>query len=99
MARFDVYAGLGAGDGYVVDVQAPLLDGLATRVVIPLLPAERVSVIRNLNPLVQIGDRTFVAMTQELAAVPRAALRQPIASVDHLRDDIIRALDVLFTGF
>lgn len=51
MARFDVYAGLGAGDGYVVDVQAPLLDQLGTRVVIPLLPAERVSVIRNLNPV------------------------------------------------
>lgn len=39
MARLDVYPSPGRGGGYVVDVQANLLEGLATRTVIPLLPA------------------------------------------------------------
>lgn len=34
MARFDLYSGVGSGKGYVVDVQADLLESLATRVVI-----------------------------------------------------------------
>ncbi len=99
MARFDVYAGVGASGTYVVDVQAPLLDGLATRVVIPLLPRETTPAVRELNPVVEIGDRSFVLMTQELAAIPRSLLRQPVASLTHRRDDITRALDTLFIGF
>ena len=37
MARFDLYADLAGAKVYVVDVQAELLEALATRVVIPLL--------------------------------------------------------------
>ena len=37
MARFDVYA-RPAGAGYVLDVQADILNGLNTRIVVPLLP-------------------------------------------------------------
>jgi len=39
MARFDVYANTGAHaqtTPYLLDVQSPLLDGLGTRVVVPL---------------------------------------------------------------
>ncbi|MBS1183360.1 MAG: plasmid maintenance protein CcdB, partial [Proteobacteria bacterium] len=37
MARFDVFPNPG-GSGYLLDVQADLLDGLNTRIVVPLLP-------------------------------------------------------------
>ena len=54
MARFDVHA-YPSGDGYLLDVQADLLDHLNTRVVVPLLakatapkPASR------LNPVFEI---------------------------------------------
>jgi toxin CcdB len=41
MGRFDVYATPGQdGTGYVLDVQADLLQDLTTRVVVPLLPTE-----------------------------------------------------------
>ncbi len=76
-----------------------MLDGLATRVVIPLLPRDSTVAIQDLNPVIQIGDRSFVLMTRELAAVPRSILRQPIASLTHRRDDSTRALDTLFIGF
>ncbi len=99
MARFDVYAGVGAEEGYVVDVQSPLLYDLATRIVIPLLPHDTTLAVRELNPIVDVGGRSFVLMTQELAAIPRSFLRQPVVSLADRRDDITRALDTLFTGF
>jgi hypothetical protein len=38
-------------------------------------------------------------MTQELAAVPRSDVRRKVGSLSDRRDDIVRALDVLLTGF
>lgn len=37
MARFEVFANPG-GAGYVLDVQADVLNGSNTRIVVPLLP-------------------------------------------------------------
>jgi toxin CcdB len=99
MARFDLYAGLGAGKGYVVDVQADLLEQLATRVVIPLVPRGTSMVVRDLNPVARIDGRDYVVMTQELAAVARSLLRRKVGSLADRRDEISRALDVLLTGF
>lgn len=40
MAQYDVFLN-SDGSGYLLDVQSDLLDGLATRLVIPLLPASQ----------------------------------------------------------
>jgi hypothetical protein len=40
-----------------------------------------------------------VLMTQELASIQKRYLQRPIASLADHRDDITRALDMLFTGF
>ena len=99
MARFDLYSGMGDGERYVVDVQADLLEPLATRVVIPLLPLGVTKVIRNLNPVVRIDDQDFVVVTQELSAVRRSELRRKVGSLADRRDEITRALDILLVGF
>lgn len=99
MARFDLYAGLGSGEGYVVDVQADLLESLRTRVVIPLLPRGAIKVVRDLNPIVRVDDQEYAVMTQELSAVPRSDLRRKVGSLSDRRDEITRALDVLLTSF
>ena len=99
MARFDVYSGVGGGKGYVVDVQADLLELLATRVVIPLLPRDRAEAVRDLNPVVRVDEEDYVVMTQELSAVPRVILRRKVGSLAGWRDEITRALDVLLVGF
>ena len=44
-------------------------------------------------------DMDYVVLTQELAAVPRSSLRRTIGSLAEWRDEITRALDVLFIGF
>ena len=54
MAQFDLYAGLGGGKGYVVDVQTGLLDRLASRVgSVPLLPRRQVEIINDLTPIIR----------------------------------------------
>ncbi|GAJ30798.1 CcdB family protein [Acidomonas methanolica] len=101
MARLDVYPMPGKRRaGYVVDVQAELLSKLATRMVVPLIPAsDAPPPISELNPIIEIQDVPHVFLTQALASIPVSELRKPICSIDTHHDSITRALDVLFVGF
>lgn len=83
---------------YLLDLQAELLGGLNTRVVAPLLPASRARPARHLNPVFEVEGRAVVLSTAELAGVPLAALGEEVASLREHRDEIIAALDFLFTG-
>ena len=99
MPKYDVYPNPG-GIGFVVDVQTDLLDGLATRVVVPLLPIKSAPIpARLLNPVVEIDGDEHVMVTQFLSAVPTSPLGNPVASLGGRADDITRALDMLFQGF
>lgn len=98
MAQFDLYAGVGRANGYVVDVQADLLDRLATRIVAPLMPRDLAAVITGLNPVVEIQGAEFVILMQELAAVPVRELQSRAGTLGHYQDDIKRAMDLLFFG-
>ena len=99
MARFDVYPNP-EGAGYLLDVQANLLDQLNTRVVVPLLLADASPVpAATLNPVFRIGDTLVVMVTQFMAAVPTRLLRQPVANLESARGEIVAAMDLLFQGF
>jgi toxin CcdB len=101
MAHLDVYATPGAGRrGYVLDVQAGLLSGLRTRVVVPLQPAhEAPPGMRNLNPVFDVLGEPYVMVTQSLSSVPVKELGKPLMSGAAWRDDVLRALDVLIGGY
>lgn len=100
MARYDVYPMPGSGKGYVVDVQAELLEHLHTRVVVPLLPeADAPTPIRELNPIFVINGIRHVLLSQALASIARRELKPTQSSLAVQRDDITRALDLLLTGF
>ncbi|HTW28870.1 MAG TPA: CcdB family protein [Acetobacteraceae bacterium] len=100
MARLDVYPMPGrAGRGYVLDIQADLLSGLATRAVVPLLPQSAAPPpIRDLNPVFEVGGEPHVMLTQAIASVPVRELGRPVVSLGYQHDAVIRALDVLLTG-
>ncbi len=101
MAQFDVYRLRPANKRtpLVVDVQSDTLSLLATRVVVPLRPLDRkAKPIARLNPVVVIERASYVAVFQELAAVPVSLLTDCVASVQRDRDALVAAVDLVFTG-
>ncbi len=103
MAQFDVYLNPNPDTRrfipYLLDVQADLLDSLATRVVAPLILTEEMGLAAKcLNPQFKIKGVAVIMSTAELAGVPNRSLGDKVASLKNKRDEIIAALDLLFTG-
>lgn len=103
MAQFDVYYNSNTDTNqiipYLLDVQTDLLEAIATRVVVPLvLSSQFGKPATYLNPKFEIEYITVVMSTAELAGVSKQVLGERVTSLKHRRDDIIAALDLLFTG-
>lgn len=105
MARFDVYATPGRhadSTPYLLDVQSDLLDGLDSRVVIPLRRRERfpaVPLADRLTPTLSIAGAEFILETPKMGAVPRRALGAPLLSLAAEQERVTAAMDFLFQGF
>lgn len=104
MAQFDVYENTNPATSreipYLLDVQSDLLNDLATHVVVPLVRASVMGKIAlYLNPVFVVRRTKVVMSTAELAGVPVAVLGDKAESLRDRRDEIIQALDFLFTGF
>ncbi len=99
MARFDVYPNAD-GPGYMLDVQADILGGLNTRLVVPLLPLPTAPVpAKRLNPVFHIEGEPVVMVTQFMAAVPCTLLRSPVTNLAGQDSAIMAALDMALVGF
>ena len=85
---------------FLLDLQADLLRDLATRVVAPLTPIRRLRgrPIGRLNPVVEIEGTEYAVLFQDVAALPITALGATAGSLRGKRDELISALDLLFTG-
>lgn len=105
MARFDVFRNSGpyADDvPFLLDVQSNLLQGLDTRVVIPLRRCDRFQASRipqRLTPVFNIEGLACLLETPKLAAVPLRLLRQSVCSLTSKQSEITGAVDFLFQGF
>ena len=101
MPQFDIYRNPRKRRYPVLlDVQDDLLSQLSTRVVVPLMTLERYGArpITRLNPTATIDGTEYVAVFQELAAIPASVLGKPIGSLADQRFDFVTAIDLLFTG-
>ena len=99
MAQYDVFQNP-EGSGYLLDVQSDLLDGLSTRLVIPLLLASQAPrPATRLNPVMRIADESHIMVTQFMAAVPHKLLQTQVTSAAWMRDEITAAIDMLTHGF
>ncbi len=99
MARYNVYS-VSPGGIFVIDVQAELLDNLGTRVVVPLLLKSEISTpLKDLNPTFDIAGNQYVMVTQAIASIPVKSLRTLITSLREHQDVIVRALDMLLSGY
>ena len=105
MARFDVYENPGshaATTPYLLDVQSDLLDGLDSRMVVPLRSLAhfpKVKLPTRLTPVLTVEGQGFLLETPKMGAVASKALKSPVTSLAHARDQITASLDFLFQGY
>lgn len=98
MAQFDVYADGGTG-GYLLDVQTDILRDLNTRLVVPLMLADRVPpALKRLNPQFEIDGRRTTMATQLMAAIPAPELRHRVGTLKSERYVVLGAIDFLLTA-
>lgn len=97
MTQFHVYRL--ANRQLVMDLQADVT-AIASRVVAPLRPAT--GAMRSydyLEPVLDLdGDKLVLHTAEMLAVEARRLAGPPVADMSHRRADIIRAIDMLFTG-
>jgi toxin CcdB len=99
MAKYDVFSNPD-GAGYLLDVQADLLEGLNSRIVVPLFPLNSApQPAHTLNPVFDINGVEMVMVTQFLAAAPISILESPVANLADRFSEITAALDFLFQGY
>lgn len=97
MAQFDVYEP--RKGAFLLDVQSDWLLVRASRVVIPLHAAGSLPPIMHLTPAVSIDGSAYIVVTHQLFTIRARGLGRPVANLAAYRDDIVRALDFLITGF
>lgn len=85
---------------YLLDIQSQLLDELRTTVVIPLSPVKIAgsAAISKLCPVVEIDNKSYIVMTQQLAGIDRTILGRAICDLSDYRSDIIVAVDFIISG-
>jgi toxin CcdB len=104
MAQFDYYANTDKDNNrtypFIVDVQDALLDGLNSKIVIPLTPLSDLekSYPKNLCPEITIEGKAYALLTHQMASVSMRTLSHCEGSLAHIRSEIISAIDFLFTG-
>ena len=105
MARFDVYPNPGAHADttpYLLDVQSDLLDGLDSRMVIPLRSLAHFAKVKlptRLTPVLQVNGEDYLLETPKMGAVPQRILKTSVVSLVDKQDQITGALDFLFHGY
>jgi toxin CcdB len=104
MRRFDVFRNTDRASAkhipFLLLLQSEMLDDMPTRVVAPLVVPSALSgpPAKMLNPEFSIDGHRVVMLTQQLAGVPIQRLKTRVAHLGERHDDIVRALDFLFSG-
>ena len=103
MRQFDVFANpserSSASVPFILILQSDLVLQTKTVVTAPLVVADRLRDDQKLLPVIDLEGRRVAITVTEMAALPRSVLKCYVASVEHERERIIVALDLLFTGF
>lgn len=98
MARFGVYRL--PDDSLILDCQSDHVDHLGTRLVVPLLPpGDMPAALPSLHPCFDIDGERLMMATHLAGAVHARLLKQPVTMLHHHQDAIMRAFDMLLTGF
>lgn len=104
MSQFDVYENPSKKSRkaypYIIDIQNALISDLTTRIVIPLGKTShfRNEKMNGLTPIIEYENEEFILLTPQIASMPENLLKNPVGSVETMRDEIIAAIDFAITG-
>ncbi len=104
MAQFDVYVKPSKQTRnaypFILDIQNELIEDIVTRIVVPLGIAEKFNneELKGLTPRIEFEGTDLLIVIPQIASMPARALKEPIGTLLHLRDEIISALDFAITG-
>lgn len=103
MSQFLVYANADAASRrqipYLLDVQSDLIATAGSRVVVPLITAERAGgVIDRLMPRLQVQGKPLVMDTAQIMGIPVRMLGKHAEDLSHQRSVILAAIDMLTHG-
>jgi toxin CcdB len=104
MAQFDVYQNPSTASRkhfpYLVDIQSPYIEELATRIVIPLGKASlfKNMTMKRLAPVISLQDEKLVFLTPQISSISKKQLKDPIGSLSHIREQLMDALDFAIFG-
>lgn len=86
---------------YLLDVQNDLLEGLDTRMVIPLIRESsfKGSGITTLTPRIHLHGETLLLLTPQMASISKHLLTDEAANLTDLRYEILAAINLLIEGF
>jgi len=83
---------------FLIVLQSDDLGSMETRVVAPLARIPPFRPIRILQPVIEIVGADHALVANEMAAVPRKMPGPIVSSGRHCRYEILRAIDLIFTG-
>lgn len=85
----------------IVDITSDIIGRINRRLVIPLIPLERLNgspVPKRLTPVLTLNGADYVLMTHEAATVPQSAMGEEFCGASHYRGAIKSAFDFLLDG-
>jgi mRNA-degrading endonuclease toxin of MazEF toxin-antitoxin module len=83
---------------YLLVLQADAVSHLETRIVAPLIAEDPKQTIPILNPVLKIGGRKMILLTEQIVTVPTPTLGRTVANVSGDDYAIGRALDFVLKG-
>lgn len=99
MATYDIHASQ-AGTGYLLNIQSDFVEGLATRIVIPVLPLDVApKPAHRLNPVIEIDGVPHSIVTEWLASVRSRDIGKRVANLGEHATAITDAVDFLLHGY
>ncbi len=105
MTRFDVVKNTESQSAkqipYFLIVQSDFLNHLSTCMSVPMVKEKSFGneVIKILNPVFEIEAQSMVMNTPLMTGINRRWLGRCVTNLEHKRNDIVRAIDFLLSGF
>lgn len=83
---------------YLIVLQHDALGHLNTRIVAPLIAPKMVPFFERLMPELSIDGSRYVVDVTNIGVIPARMLQDRVTNLHDRRCDIVRAIDLVFTG-